>query len=63
MRSEQVYWVFTVSVDQMDNFHPIYMTPFDGFVQRIGCLRMRRRRALCSNFRRGARRADVELEG
>ena len=24
---------------------------------------MRRRRALCSNFRRGARKADVELEG
>src|SRR5258707_13644600 len=32
-------------------------------MQRIGCLRMRRRRALCSNFRRGARKADVELEG
>ena len=30
---------------------------------KIGCLRMRRRRALCSNFRRGARKADVELEG
>ena len=30
---------------------------------KIGCLRMRRRRALCSNFRSGARRADVELEG
>ena len=26
-------------------------------------MRMRRRRALCSNFRRGARKADVELEG
>src|SRR6478672_1697390 len=32
-------------------------------MQRIGCFRMRRRRALCSNFRRGARKADVELEG
>src|ERR1700752_1304983 len=32
-------------------------------MQRIGCLRMRRRRALYSNFRRGARKVDVELEG
>ena len=23
MRSEQVYWVFTVSVDQMDKFKPL----------------------------------------
>src|SRR5260370_18468364 len=32
-------------------------------MQRIGCLLMRRRRAFCSNFRTGARKADVELEG
>jgi hypothetical protein len=41
-----------------------YLTPRRAWpMQRIGCLRMRRRRALCSNFRTEARKADVELEG
>src|SRR5258705_11316990 len=32
-------------------------------MQGIDCLRMRRQPALSSNFRRGTRKADVELEG
>ena len=30
---------------------------------KTGCFRMRRQRALCSRFRGGTRKADVELEG
>lgn len=39
MRSEQVYWVFTVTVDQMDKFTPLIPSLWP---------RQRRTRARCS---------------
>jgi hypothetical protein len=43
----------------------LVIDPYNDFISEGGkiWLRMRQRRALFSNFPRGARKADVELEG